>query len=221
MRDRSSGFCMPEYMYLYVNIYIYIFFIYQYSLSVNNVGERVMRNNVAVERNAASSFLSPFYFWMCFALLCIQGVPPTAISRNRGISTKSIEISTVSTFIGKFSRDSVVNRISSDQMSLQLASSFLEVRYDKRRTLTLTLEELLLYALAFSFEDWTHLDAVRRELCCVHDWSWIAIDRSMKTRASWLEHLVRLTLSSCLSLVWVYLRGKSDIYTANRVAVTR
>jgi len=53
---------MPEYMYLYVNIYIYIFFIYQYSLSVNNVGERVMRNNVAVERNAASSFLSPFYF---------------------------------------------------------------------------------------------------------------------------------------------------------------
>lgn len=77
---------------------------------------------------------------------------------------------------------------------------------DERRTsLTRASEKLLLlHALAFGFEDRMHLDAVRSELCCVHDWSWIAIDRfneneSVLARASRSSDSFFLSLP-CLSV---------------------
>lgn len=179
-----------------------------------------MWDNIGREKRCF--FISLLFLFpdVCYALLCIvQGVSPTVSAKSRVIGQVDQNSNSLRFFLERrpvFTRDSVDL---SGRMSLRSPLSLLEIRLidDKRRTPAL--EKLLLYA--FSFEDRMHLDAVRRGLCCVHDWSWIAIDRSMKTRASWLEHLVRLCDSFFLSLSCLSVSSWKVRYTANRVAVTR
>lgn len=132
MRDRSSGFCMPEYMYLYVNIYIYFFLYINISCRwvVSNVGERVMRD---VGREKRCFLVSPpLSISRCAVRYCVYtGYSSHADSaKSRGIDQTDRNSNRLhhswKTSSREAGEESVINRSLSDRMPLR--SPFLEVR---------------------------------------------------------------------------------------------